>query len=311
MFSLGCTSDKIWNIKQLIEYLAANQNKKIEIVTNPEAVCLNTLGLYTYLDAFNFDQVKIYTYNPFESHPRYNIIFIDNFWLKKKESIDSRLHDWNLSKKFLCFYHRPTAARLGIGAHVLNQYKNNCHLHFSANLDQDNLLQFELDKLLEYDIKSVETVGKLIKSLPLLLGSPERYTWNQGYYFDDPLTDLYKDILIDVVVESHVKGKTFFPTEKTTRPMWLKKPFIIFASKNYLLYLRQMGFRTFSDFWSEDYDGYEGPERFIRIINLLDELNKKSHVELEKMYWDMAYTLQHNFDLLNNQSYQTKLTYID
>ena len=90
--------------------------------------------------------------------------------------------------------------------------------------------------------------------------------------------------------------------------MWLKKPFIIFGSKNYLEYLRQMGFRTFSDFWNEDYDGYEGPERFKKILELIDQLAIKSRDELESMYWDMTYTLDHNYRLLNSQSYNTKIT---
>ena len=30
-------------------------------------------------------------------------------------------------------------------------------------------------------------------------------------------------------------------------------------------YMRQMGFQTFYQFWDEDYDGYEGKERYVRI----------------------------------------------
>ena len=92
--------------------------------------------------------------------------------------------------------------------------------------------------------------------------------------------------------------------------MWLKKPFIVFASKNYLCYLRQMGFRTFADFWSEDYDGYEGRERFIKILQLIDSISKKSKTELNAMYWDMQYTLDHNYNLLLTQNYQNNITYI-
>ena len=93
--------------------------------------------------------------------------------------------------------------------------------------------------------------------------------------------------------------------------MWLKKPFIVFGSKDYLLYLRQMGFRTFADFWDEEYDGYETRERYVRILALLDQLSKKSYSELQSMYLDLQYTLQHNYDLLQNQTYTTDLTYID
>jgi len=113
--------------------------------------------------------------------------------------------------------------------------------------------------------------------------------------------------LVDIVVESHVAGKTFFPTEKTIRPMLLKKPFIIFGSANYLDYLRQMGFRTFADFWDEDYDGYEAADRLLKIQSLINLLASKSINELEKMYWDMQYTLDHNYNLLMTQSYHKQI----
>jgi hypothetical protein len=200
---------------------------------------------------------------------------------------------------------------LGIAAYLNHCHQQDSLIHFSASTDEDDLIQFELDKLLSFDKASVKTAGDLVQALPMLLGSPDRYTHWQGYYYDDPLTDFYKDILIDVVVESHVSGTTFFPTEKTLRPMWLKKPFIVFGSKNYLLYLRQMGFRTFADFWDEDYDGYETKDRYVKILTVMDQLSKKSHTELEIMYRDMQYSLQHNYDLLQKQTYTTDLTYID
>jgi hypothetical protein len=311
MFKLGCTSDKIWHIDEFIKFLVANQNKKISITVYPEAVDLELLGVYKLLDMFKFEQVNIHTYNPFESSNKYNIIVFSNPWLKKQEIVSEDLHNWNFKKKFFCFFHRPTASRLGIAGYLFANYTKDSLIHFSSTVDPDNLIQFELDKLLSYRIKSVEDAGNILNHLPLLLSSSDRYTYNQGYYYDDPLTNFYQDILVDVVVESHVLGKTFFPTEKTTRPIWLKKPFIIFGSRNYLDYLHQLGFRTFSDFWDETYDGYEGPDRFNQILKLIDSLSQKSVEELEEMYWSMTYTLDHNYNLLKQQSFNTNLTYID
>lgn len=307
MFNLGCTSDKIWNLTEFIEFLVNNQNKTINISIFPEAICLNTIGVYKLLDLFTFEKVNIHTDNPFETSNKYNIYYQPNSWFTKLETVDPALHSWNLKKKFFCLYHRPTAARLGLAGYLFNRYRDTSLIHFSAPTGIDDLAQFELDKLLSYRLESVQEAGNLINQLPLLLSPSDKYTHDQGYYFEDPLTNFYQDILIDVVVESHVIGKTFYPTEKTTRPMWLKKPFIVFGSRNYLDYLHQMGFRTFNDFWSEDYDGYEGPDRFNKILKLLDELDKKSNVELEEMYESMTYTLDHNYNLLKNQQYSTKL----
>lgn len=311
-FTVSCTSDKIWNYSSLLDFLIANQHNSINLNIEPEAICLKNIGLYDLLDKFIFEQVTINTSNPLESHSKYKIVS-NNFtrWLKQTETIDTTLHTWNLNKIFYCLFGRPTASRLGLAGYLLTQYPKISHLHFSASTNNDELVHYELDKLLTYQTASIKDAGNLINQLPLLLSGAENYTKYNGYYYNDPLTKLYQDIFVDILAESHVAGNTFFPTEKTARPMWLKKPFIIFASKNYLEYLRQLGFRTFSDFWNEEYDGYDGRDRFVKIIELIDYLANKSTDELEKIYWDMQYTLDHNYNLLVTQTYKTNITYIE
>lgn len=304
MFMISCTSDKIWNLTDLIGFLVDNQNSDIKLDITPEAICLTNLGLYDLLDKFTFTNVTIHTWNPFEQHSRYNIkVKGANFWFKRIAEISTELQTWNLSRRFLCFYHRPTAARLGLAAHLWNKHNDTSLIHFSAT----DAVDFELDKLLQWNVNAAADAGKMLQHLPLLQGSPAGYTKFAGYHYTDNLTNLYRDILIDVVVESHVAGQTFFPTEKTIRPILLKKPFIIFGSRDYLAYFRQMGFRTFGDFWNEEYDGYEAADRYIRICDLLDDLSRKSIDELEKMYWDMQYTLDYNYNLLVTQQYNNTL----
>lgn len=305
MFTVNCTSDKIWNTTELVAFLAANQLKSIVLDINPEAICLHNLGLYKILDCFEFEQVVINTWNPFEQHLTYKINCKgNNFWFAQVADIDPELHSWNLAKRFLCFYHRPTAARLGLAAYLHNKHKESTVLHFSAKDSVD----FELDKLLQWDRSTASMAASMIPELPILLGSDAGYTKFNGYVYSDLLTDLYKDILVDMVVESHVVGTTFFPTEKTVRPMLLKKPFIVFGSCNYLEHMRQMGFRTFADFWDEDYDGYEGADRLHGIQKLIDSIASMSMDQLESMYWDMKYTLDHNYNLLMTQTYTNKVT---
>jgi hypothetical protein len=310
-FTIGCTSDKIWNINDLLNFLISNQNDSIKLNIEPEAICLENLGLYKLLDKFNFKQVNINTWNPLEVHSKYNILYLgSNVWFSRLSPADTNLHAWNQKKIFYCLFGRPTASRLGLAGYLFSQHPTMSHIHFSALTGDDDLMQFELDKLLGYRIASIQEAGDVINKLPLLLSSPDRYTKYNGYDYSDPLTQLYQDIFVDILSESHVSGNTFFPTEKTIRPMWLKKPFIVFGSRCYLAYLRQMGFRTFNDFWSENYDGYEGRDRFVKILKLIDSLAQKSLVELQEMYWNMQYTLEHNYNLLLNQSYNTNITYI-
>jgi hypothetical protein len=71
-----------------------------------------------------------------------------------------------------------------------------------------------------------------------------------------------------------------------------------------------MGFRTFSDFWDESYDGFEGRERYIKILDLIDNIANQSFSSLEKLYWDMSYSLDHNYNLLIDQKFSTDLNKI-
>jgi hypothetical protein len=311
MYKLGCTSDRIWDIPALIKYLTQNQHKSIIIDIQPEAICLRNLGLYEILDCFEFESVCIQTWNPLEKHPQYHIKYKGkNFWFNRQAKITDAQCEYTGAKTFLCLYHRPTAGRLALAGHLQQYHTELSFIHFSADTTDDNLVQFEFDKLLSWHEPSVELAGKLLTKLPILLSPRDRYTSTRGYFYDDPLTDLYCDILVDIIVESHVVGNTFFPTEKTIRPMLLGKSFLAFASVNYLAYLRQMGFKTFADFWSEDYDGYEGKERLVRMLEVIDKISAMTHGQRDTMFWDMQHTLQHNRQILSQQSWTNTITKI-
>ena len=309
-FIVSCANDKIWNYLELINFLSQSQNKDITLTFEPEAIDLSLLGLYDLLDCFNFCSVNIVTHNPFEHSLKYRItIDTQNEFLEEKISIADELHVWNGKKTFLTCYGRPTANRLAIASYLDFYYPDLSLIHFSGGATPDNINLYEINKLAEFRLESVKESTFLIPKMPLLYNSNTNYD-HRLYNFNDPITDCYKDIFVDMVSETHVLGDTFFPTEKTTRPMWLKKPFIIFASKDYLCYLRQLGFRTFNDFWDEDYDGYEGKERYLRILQLIDSIAKKSKSELNDMYWSMKYTLDYNYNLLQTQSYNINITKI-
>jgi len=311
MYPLGCTSDRLWDVPGLIQYLAQNQHKSISIDVQPEAICLYSLGFYKILDCFNFESVTIHTWNPFEKHLQYTIKYKgDNFWFDRQADITVSQCEYTGNKTFLCLYHRPTAGRLALAGYLHKHHAASSLIHFSTDTDDDSLIQFEFDKLLSWHLPSLENASKLLPTLPILLSPRDQYTGSLGYFYTDPLTELYREILIDVVVESHVAGNTFFPTEKTVRPMLLGKPFLVFASCNYLVYLRQMGFRTFSDFWSEDYDGHEGKERLIRMLSVLDTIAAMTASQREAMYWDLQYTLQHNQNILKQRKWSNNIKLI-
>lgn len=309
-FCISATSDKFWNRDDFVMFLAKNSKDAMQLTVDPEAICLGSLGVYDLLGMFGAQDVEIITGNPLEHHERYHVKVKKNGWFYQQPKINVNQHQWNGRKTFYALYSRPTAARLALASKLFYDYAEQSHVHFSAWTCADNLSQFELDKLLHYDVASTSRAGNLLQHLPLLLSDPGRYTATQGYDYQDPLTDLYQDILVDVVVESHVLGETFYPTEKTLRSMWLKKPFLMFASRDYLAYLRQMGFQTFFEFWSEDYDGYETRERLLRILDTIDYIARLSSRDRHKIYQVMQPVLEHNYTLLTQRKFSTEITKI-
>jgi hypothetical protein len=319
MFVISGVNDKLWNQYEFIKYLVDNQHNSIELDIVSEAIDLENLGVYKLLDLFEFEQVIINTWNPLEKHSRYKIKFQGStFWFTKNDlnglryvvDIDPNLHYWDQKKTFMCLYHRPTAGRLGLAGHLYQNYIDQSIIHFSVDTNINSLMNFEFDKLLSYDVDSVVPAANLLKSLPILQSSRERHTKYNGYDYADPLTALYKSILVDIVGETHVLGETFFPTDKTTRPMLLKKPFISFASRDHMAYLRQMGFQTFHDFWDEDYDGFETRDRLLKMHQVIADIANRPVNELVDMYKQMQPILDHNYNLLMSQSYNTTITKI-
>lgn len=93
------------------------------------------------------------------------------------------------------------------------------------------------------------------------------------------LLEHYHRFNIELVCETYTLGDTFFPTEKTARPIVGDRPFIVYGPKHYLNNLQQQGFRTFANIWDESYDQLEGVARWQAMSELITTLaNMPSHV---------------------------------
>ena len=310
MFILECTDYKLWNIVEFVEYLAHNQGNDIVIKINPEAIDIDQLDVFRYIDAFDFKSVKIITRNQLQTHPKYNIVYnLENWFFETPVTIDSQVHTWTQRKTFLCAYARPIASRLGLAGWLNHHYKSETVIQFTTEFNINNP-NFEFDKLAHYDIDSVQYAVAIAKQLPIQTVDNSLYyhdveqLWD---WTDVALLDLYKDIFVDIVSENHNQGTTFFPTEKITRPMYCKKPFVVFAGKDYLDYLHQMGFKTFWDYWPQTYDGYEQKDRYCAMLDILRTIGSKSKSELAYMLEDMQPILDHNYELLMTKNFNKKI----
>lgn len=122
-------------------------------------------------------------------------------------------------------------------------------------------------------------------------------------YVANPVTNasilqFYDRFHIELVAETYVRGDTFFPTEKTVRPIMAGKPLLVYGPKHFLSRLRHMGFQTWSTVWDESYDDLEGPNRWRAIKRIIADLDIASVAEPAGVI--AQHNRQHLSDLIRN-----------
>jgi hypothetical protein len=118
---------------------------------------------------------------------------------------------------------------------------------------------------------------------------------------------LYMDTYLSIVVES-----TYLSTqisEKTAKALMYFHPFIVVSGPGYLKRLKELGFKTFSQWWDESYDDEENPEkRMEKIINVINELNDKE--KLHKIYLESKDIVLHNSSLFKELKVNNDLKHL-
>lgn len=108
----------------------------------------------------------------------------------------------------------------------------------------------------------------------------ERYTHYRK--IKPELMTVMSEAMIDVVCDTIMLSTPLSPTGQTTekpyRSITMLKPFIYLGTHLGLQYLRDQGFKTFHNFWPEDYDSITDPEqRYHRVCDILHNISSDSH----------------------------------
>jgi len=122
--------------------------------------------------------------------------------------------------------------------------------------------------------------------------------------FDDPfnpqITKLMQKAAINIVLETHIieQSNGVSLTEKTYKPILLKKPFLVYGIPNILGMLRENGFRTFHGIIDESYDSIQDEnERRLAIIQEVDRLNKLDIDSFTSVLKQCESICEHNFEV--------------
>lgn len=149
-----------------------------------------------------------------------------------------------------------------------------------------------------YDQKPVSSVDN--KSVRDQFVTPTSYSDTNA-----SLLQHYYNFAVEIVCETYTLGDTFFPTEKTIRPIMAAKPIMVYAPRYYLARLRSLGFRTYGTIWDESYDLYQGPARWHLMQKSMKTLMECSRDDQHRMLTQAneiaMYNRQHLSKICNHQ----------
>lgn len=301
---------KIWNPEfKTIEIIQSlQQTGHAEIHLDGEGSDCTTLGLYKILDTvcdnlgFAPESISIRTCNQLEHHSRYKIIKRPPLYIESGQKF-ANAHDftdknWTTIKHFGLFVSRSSWQRLWIASHVWQNWADKTELTYHYNCQVDyHKLHLGLDELSYQATKpEMKTATDFVQQLPIVNDTVDQYPILTPAHFS--IAKLYPDFFAEIVCETFLSGNTFYPTEKTWRPLICQTPFLTLGPRNFLSNLQKLGFKTFGQWWDESYDQDadldNGRVAIRSILDTLNRLSKLSISELEAMYIDMLPTLLHN-----------------
>lgn len=274
-----------------------------------EGPCCRAIGIYELLDnicsRFNYprNQIEIITANFLESHPEYQITRIhQNYELvaTKKITADTKKQFNEHFKHFGHFVGHSNKYRLQLASYLYANQRDKTLQSYHCNVREPYHREFIGLEDLMFANSTQDQIAwaeELIHSSPITVDiSACQRTIDITQNLN--ITQVYPNFFVELVSLTFFSGTTFYVDEKMWRPIIMRTPFMVQGPSNLINNFKQLGFKTFSDYWdegySEDTDGCHVPA----IIENVKQLSQLNIQELENMYNDMQPILDHNYNRL-------------
>lgn len=107
--------------------------------------------------------------------------------------------------------------------------------------------------------------------------------------------DFHNSTFVNIVSETLVTNSSIFFTEKIHKSIISAQPFIVVGNPFYLKKMRELGYKTFSEFWDESYDlETDFTKRFEKIVETLEYISTWDFNRCNEVYTSMVPILKHN-----------------
>lgn len=144
-----------------------------------------------------------------------------------------------------------------------------------------------------------EEIDSFMAKLPLVLDN-ETNVGKMCADIGNTTRPYYQNSLVSIVTETNFNSSEMSLTEKSFKPIREKHPFIIAGVPRVLKAMREMGFKTFGEFWDESYDTEENDSiRITQIINICREIGSWSPQKVLEFRRAVKPILEHNFEILS------------
>jgi hypothetical protein len=270
----------------------------IRLIVNTEGPSLRALGIVDAIQdsikgiGIDNDQVWVDCWhNPVETIPFrriYNPQISHFFWLSDNYRDVSKMPAETVVP-LAFFVGRLTLERAVMLWHVVKNWgsqvmvslmKSDCHYFNMEQVKEPWIHQLQQPKFLAWvkscPVNSItghsvqdQYFGNQLRNQGLWA---EADRWDKSHNTNRDLVTYYNHFHVELVSETYCLGDTFFPTEKTIRPLSQGKPMVIYGPKNFLRGLRKLGFQTWDDVWDESYDELEGAERWRSMRSVLSQI---------------------------------------
>lgn len=300
-------------------------NYSFEVLSNKQILLLNK-----FTKKFNIDQESVVILNnnlKLDKVENYKLITIPYFLLNLFTYSNLSIEDCSVDvdnanteltsilkklplKKFIFLNRGLRPHRIAIFAEISKneELRKSTYLSFGAYdssyhtspLDAytslvENSFKYEKQTGIDF-INSHDFSTYVDLDLSLNLTPTNKINYNLFQIASSPPKKFYNESLISIVTETSFENDRIFITEKLVKAVQNFHPFIIVGNPDYLTSIKQYGFKTFEDFWDEEYDTeINFSKRLEKILDILNYINSKDIKDLLDMRIKMKHILLHNY----------------